>query len=247
MDNHVLRIPHSWLSSHPGGGAMILHHVGRDATDEINAYHCDETLSWISKYSIGILDLSPDELWENFVPPLQAGWIRKPAQDGALRWYREALDSNPSVPAGLLVTNDDLSFGSPTLATITPPPSSLDLKEQAALSAAYKELHEHIKQKGLYQTHYIRGYGSDVARFVLLGTLSLWFYRHDWLFLSSFFLGCLWHQVVFTVHDLGHVSVTHNWEWDRLISIFLADFIGGISVSWWTDVSRKPLMISCTY
>ena len=49
----------------------------------------------------------------------------------------------------------------------------------------------------------------------------------------------VWHQLVFTVHDLGHMGVTHNWAWDRLMAILIADFIGGLSVSWWVDVSLK--------
>jgi hypothetical protein len=49
-------------------------------------------------------------------------------------------------------------------------------------------------------------------------------------------LGVLWHQVVFICHDLGHVGVTHSWHRDRLIAIFLADFVGGVSIGWWVDV-----------
>lgn len=37
LDNNVLRVD-SWLKFHPGGDKAILHMVGRDATDEINAY-----------------------------------------------------------------------------------------------------------------------------------------------------------------------------------------------------------------
>jgi len=48
-------------------------------------------------------------------------------------------------------------------------------------------------------------------------------------------LGALWHQLVFTCHDLGHVGVTHSWHRDRLIAIFLTDFIGGISIGWWVN------------
>jgi delta8-fatty-acid desaturase len=54
---------------------------------------------------------------------------------------------------------------------------------------------------------------------------------------SALFLGLLWHQLVFTVHDLGHMGVTGNWTYDRLIAISLADFIGGLSIGWWSQVS----------
>lgn len=37
VDGYVLRVD-SWLKYHPGGDKAIMHMVGRDATDEINAY-----------------------------------------------------------------------------------------------------------------------------------------------------------------------------------------------------------------
>lgn len=37
LDKNVLQVD-AWLKFHPGGDKAILHMVGRDATDEINAY-----------------------------------------------------------------------------------------------------------------------------------------------------------------------------------------------------------------
>ena len=37
VDNKVLKVD-AWLSYHPGGDKAIMHMVGRDATDEVNAY-----------------------------------------------------------------------------------------------------------------------------------------------------------------------------------------------------------------
>ncbi len=36
VDGYVLKLD-NWLSYHPGGDKAILHMVGRDATDEVNA------------------------------------------------------------------------------------------------------------------------------------------------------------------------------------------------------------------
>lgn len=36
FDDHILRLD-SWLDKHPGGRLAVLHMVGKDATDEINA------------------------------------------------------------------------------------------------------------------------------------------------------------------------------------------------------------------
>ena len=37
VDQHVLKVD-GWLKYHPGGDICILHMIGRDATDEVNAY-----------------------------------------------------------------------------------------------------------------------------------------------------------------------------------------------------------------
>ena len=37
VDGKVLKVD-AWLSYHPGGDLAILHMVGKDATDEVNAY-----------------------------------------------------------------------------------------------------------------------------------------------------------------------------------------------------------------
>jgi sphingolipid 8-(E)-desaturase len=36
VDQKVLKVD-AWLNFHPGGGKAIMHMVGRDATDELNA------------------------------------------------------------------------------------------------------------------------------------------------------------------------------------------------------------------
>ena len=39
VDGRVLKAD-AWLKYHPGGDKAIMHMVGRDATDEVNAYEC---------------------------------------------------------------------------------------------------------------------------------------------------------------------------------------------------------------
>ena len=38
-------------------------------------------------------------------------------------------------------------------------------------------------------------------------------------------------------HDAGHTGVTGDWWWDRVIGMIVADWIGGLSLGWWCDVS----------
>lgn len=37
IDQHVLKVD-AWLKYHPGGDTAIMHMIGRDATDEVNAF-----------------------------------------------------------------------------------------------------------------------------------------------------------------------------------------------------------------
>ncbi|KAE9389384.1 delta 8-sphingoloid desaturase protein [Gymnopus androsaceus JB14] len=229
-DTKVLRIPASWLDVHPGGSLVLLHFVGRDATAEIDAYHNDLILPLVKKYSIGTL--AEPGPWDPLLPPIAAGWIRK---DG--KWLSEATTWNVDSNQILLVANDSpaLRKSAPTIETLTPPPSKLSLQVQEQHATAYKTLHKRITDAGLYKTPYLTGYGPEFVRYVSLGLISAYAFRHDWLLTSAVALGLMWHLLVFFVHDLGHMGVTGNWNIDRLISILIADFIGGLSVAWWVD------------
>lgn len=53
--HQVLRL-NSWIDRHPGGDLALLHYVGRDATDEIEAYHSDKTLKErMGRFCVGYL------------------------------------------------------------------------------------------------------------------------------------------------------------------------------------------------
>jgi delta8-fatty-acid desaturase len=165
-----------------------------------------------------------------------SGWVTRP--DGS--WFNEAapVTISETIPSEvLLVKAEDHTVPSPSITTLKLPKSALSLNTQAQHSVAYRSLHQKIIDAGLYRTPYITGYGPEVVRYVFLAVGSAYAYRYNWLNLSAFLLGAMWHQLVFTVHDLGHMGVTHDWNKDRLISIFLADFVGGLSVGWWVEVS----------
>lgn len=237
--NNLLLIPISWLDAHPGGSLTLLHFVGRDATDEIDAYHPDHVLKLIPRYSIGTVQGE----WIPLLPPVMAGWLHKRnPKDGSFHWFREASAvKSPDDSQILLVENavGPCDANAPTRAEIEPPPSNLSLKAQAQYSAAYKVLHQRVKDAGLYQCRYTTGYGPEILRYTLLASLSAWFYYKDWIYLSAIFLGFFWHQLVFTAHDLGHAGVSHIWQIDRIISIIIADWFGGLSIGWWVDVSTQ--------
>jgi len=243
---HLLRISQIWLDAHPGGNLALLHFVGRDATDEIEANHHNRTLKLILNYSIGHVAMA-DGFWEPFLPPICSGWVREQQLDGVQRWQREAAAGvgvtdcakfGPTASVFLVevIQKQDKVWTQPIMADIEPPPSTLSMKEQARHSKAYRELHRHIIDAGLYKCRYISGYGPEVLRYCALAGLSITSYRSGWFITSSFFLGLFWHQIVFSAHDLGHMGVTHNWTIDRIISIVIADWITGLSIGWWVQV-----------
>lgn len=248
----AVRVSPSWLALHPGGDLAILHFVGRDATDEIDAFHADETIKQISKFVVARIETGP-ESWNPLVPPYMTGWRWEQGN-----WVRgaDAVETTSAglraeksgyphlevnAPSQLLLVGkssigQEMKIEKPSMASLMPPASTLSQKAQTQHSAAYKELHKRIVEAGLYKTRYITGIGPDVLRYCLLILLSVWCYQRAWYIPSAVFLGLLWHQLTFFAHDLGHMGVTHNWTYDRIISIFCADFVGGLSIGWWVNV-----------
>ncbi|KAL2024788.1 hypothetical protein VTK56DRAFT_5609 [Thermocarpiscus australiensis] len=110
-----------------------------------------------------------------------------------------------------------------------PPP---DPAVQDVIVEKYRLLHERIKAEGLYDCNY-SAYAIETARYVLLFSMALLFLRWQWSVASAVCLGLFWHQLAFTVHDAGHMGITHNFQVDTVIGIFAADFLGGLSIGWW--------------
>lgn len=116
----------------------------------------------------------------------------------------------------------------------------LDLKKYPALDSAtqddiirrYRQLNQVIQAQGLYQCHYT-DYLIELSRYLLLFALCLLFLRLGWYASSGLFLGLFWHQLVFTAHDAGHMGITHNFVYDTVIGVVVADFLGGLSLGWW--------------
>ncbi|KEY72843.1 hypothetical protein S7711_04424 [Stachybotrys chartarum IBT 7711] len=69
FDELVLNLG-GWLKKHPGGRLAILHMVGKDATDEIKAYHSYDTIASMGAFRIGRKPAGP---WPNMTPPIRGG------------------------------------------------------------------------------------------------------------------------------------------------------------------------------
>lgn len=79
----------SWMKFHPGGDKAVYHMVGRDATDEMLAYHAEETVASFTKWRIGKINYP----WKNLLPPIQGGYYRSSTTPKA-QPHSEGLGNN---------------------------------------------------------------------------------------------------------------------------------------------------------
>ncbi|KAL1407169.1 hypothetical protein Q8F55_006583 [Vanrija albida] len=231
----------SWMANHPGGALALLHFVGRDGGDEIAAYHSDATLAYMAKFAVGRVDLDPRTGWAPLTPPIALGLVAHP--DGVKgHWAREG---NVRLARGVLHPASPKE-GGVEVVLLTPqqlepaPDKRVDAEKEYARSKAYHELKKRVTDAGLFRPpDALAGYGEDIARYAVLAIIagSLWYISEGWLgqMASAAFLGFFWQQLTFLVHDAGHCGVTGDWWWDRVIAMTLADWVGGLSASWWCD------------
>lgn len=219
----VLKL-NKWLSKHPGGDKAILHMVGRDASDEMDVYHSDETLSTMKAYSIGTVDLP----WKNIVPPIQR-------DEQHTQFERFSQDKSYTITEkGSKAVLDKLEEERQRDLAKYP---ELSEKTQLNIRSEFRKLHKNFEKDGFFDCNYW-AYFYEARRIVSLLILSavLFYYREKsaWmLWLSATALGLAWHQTVFIVHDAGHLAITHNYYADNFIGSFLATFVGGLSMGWW--------------
>ncbi len=203
----------SFAASHPGGELAVLHFVGRDAGDEIDAYHADEVRRRMRGFVVGRLDDSDiKSAWKPLTPPIALGLVADKAsptgwrREGRLRLAEEVM-SGQTEKAGV-------SSGSPTSPSLTPadlePPaqSALSLEREAARSRAYRQLRSKMLAAGMFTPpSWLAGYGSDIVRYALLAGMAAWFYFQSsgWAgyMVSAVCLGAFWHQLTCESCDEG--------------------------------------------
>ncbi|KAH3666908.1 hypothetical protein OGAPHI_003358 [Ogataea philodendri] len=239
-NNTVLRL-NNWIRFHPGGDKAVHHMVGRDATDEMNAYHSDATIATFKRFQVGVID----HKWVNLVPPIQGGEYPK-SGDISLAGQMPAT-VKPKVPVNIVPTAASIRIES---GPIRDPETvienfdnllvksdletwpSLDYETQWTISQKYNELHAKIKAEGLYDCPYVEYY----KQMCINGGLFLYFlvfWKLEWYFLSAVSIGLFWQQLTFIAHDAGHLAITHNYHIDNFIGILIADWMGGLSLGWW--------------
>lgn len=108
----------------------------------------------------------------------------------------------------------------------------LDAASQDLIVQKYRALNDRIRAEGLYNCPYT-SYLVEIFRYTLIFFSFLLLLRSGHYALSALCIGFFWHQLVFTAHDAGHMGITHSFHIDTCIGIFIADFLGGLSIGWW--------------
>ncbi|KAG8424287.1 hypothetical protein J3458_001093 [Metarhizium acridum] len=268
FNQYVLKVD-PWLPYHPGGEKALLHMVGKDATDEIQALHSKAAQEQMMRYRIGKID----GFWTNFRPPIQGGLFRSSmdadnvdceelhngkvlasstpisrspspvfdaSHDGLRR--RGHDEDHPTRTASISSQSsvEPDTTGMSYLDALTREQISIDIDKypgvdlvtQHEIAAKYKSLHQAIMDEGLYECSRT-AYAFECCRYVGLFAAMVISLSYSQYVLGAVFLGFAWHQLVFLAHDAGHMGITHDYQIDTAIGIFVADFIGGLSLGWW--------------
>ncbi|KAF4813230.1 Delta 8-(E)-sphingolipid desaturase [Colletotrichum siamense] len=217
LDDLVIKAD-AWIPYHPGGDKSIFHIVGRDTTDKVTALHLIEAKQRMSRYRIGTIQ----GRWENFVPPIQGGTFRLQSDSGRDAYRHAHTASSPASSRRSSVPDSDNSDGVSSIHSEEPyhrqcflfilfiisldletyPP--LDHATPDAVVAAYRRLDDRLRAQGLY----------------------------DCSFRAAVCMGAFWNQMSFAAHDAGHISITHRFHMDSVLGIFIAGFMGGLSLGW---------------
>ncbi|OAR03098.1 hypothetical protein LLEC1_03451 [Akanthomyces lecanii] len=107
-----------------------------------------------------------------------------------------------------------------------------DIATQAHVIAKYRALYQRLIDEG-YMVTSKSAYAIECCRYLALFCGSLICLKYGQYALGGLSLGLMWHQLVFTAHDAGHIGITHNYQADSLLGIIIADYIGGLSMGWW--------------
>ncbi|KAM0285511.1 hypothetical protein ACHAQH_001461 [Verticillium albo-atrum] len=215
VDDYVLKVD-AWLRYHPGGDKAIRHMIGRDATDEV-------TVGANSREPSPVFDANQSLLHHRQTA------TRDSASSSSSVSSRDEDYIGPEkmTPTGFL----DLQTKKEISLDLDRYPS-LDSKTQHDIVQKYRLLNKRIQAEGLYDCNYL-SYAIEMIRYSMLFGGMLFFLSRGWYVPSGMCLGIFWHQLVFAAHDAGHMGITHDFHFDTCIGIFIADFIGGLSLGWW--------------
>lgn len=175
----------AWLRHHPGGMLAILHFVGRDASNEVDAYHSPEAIKRLERFAIGTVEIDERLGWAPLTPPISLGLVRHPSgvkgqwiREGAVTLGEDVLSRGSTTPQ--LEKGDPADRPAPiqlSPAHLEPEPSTVDRRQEQLRSLAYQQLKVKLQQAGMFRRPGpLAGYGSDIARYLLLGAMAFYLF-----------------------------------------------------------------------
>lgn len=183
-------------------------------------------------------DLNEEDITEN-TSSASSTTLPSPIFDTADSSLRRRRTTSSSSVSSISLTDEkptqELSMDDITakqLATDLSTYPSLSHMSQDSIVSKYRALDCEIRAAGLYDCPY-RAYVYESLSYMFLFALFAISLHYSQYALSGLFLGLVWHQLVFTAHDAGHMGITHSFHVDTCIGIFIADFLGGLSIGWW--------------
>lgn len=204
----------TWGAYHPGGALSLAHFVGRDAADEIAAYHSDSTLERMKSFAVARVDpvdFTEKRGWAPLTPPISLGLVRHPdgvkghwVREGQIRLTTEVVDGKTDADRGVDTVNtgerhDEVVTLTPDMLEPLDAPD-LDREIEHVRSKAYHSLKKRVTDAGLFKPPGpLAGYGKDAIRYSLLmgSALALFFTSTGWAgqMVSAVLLGLCWQQL----------------------------------------------------
>lgn len=254
---HLLVLHHAlvyrmngFLATHPGGALPVLHFIGRDATDEIEAYHNEAAFKKMKHFVVGKVTESEwvgdkKQGWKPLSPPVHLGWPGTDTPYAGVPTIEESLDlfevyEEKGYPSACSPPGTTLPFlAVKTMEPAAPPPGICPI-EQQRLNESFRALRrELLSEPGLFKCSPLQLYATTMYRGAALFTTFIAFYMYAtsrWHYaVSAVALGFFMHTIMFCAHDAGHTEITGNRFWDRVIGGVIASYASGMSLGWWID------------
>ncbi len=148
----------TFAATHPGGELAILHFVGRDAGDEMEAYHEEAVRKRMKGFVVGRLIGDGDETWKPLSPPISLGLVKDNASPTG--WRREG-----SVVLGSekLISTSSLSSSSSSSSSSSLQNDQDDNDNDSAATLVGSDSEYIDKSSSNTQTHKLTSLNTDIT------------------------------------------------------------------------------------
>ncbi|CAB9519250.1 Bifunctional delta 6-fatty acyl acetylenase/desaturase [Seminavis robusta] len=100
----------------------------------------------------------------------------------------------------------------------------------------FRDIRQELMRRGLFETnpvYYYKLYAWFATLFVSSLYLTLQCQSTAAHMLGATLMGMFWQQLAGWGHDIGHSSISHNFQYDNLVGSTIGSAVLGISVGWW--------------